>query len=49
MANYLFRHKIMTGFSKSDMKAVKDFLIKKTFCVDLIVRFMLYVLVQIVL
>ena len=36
MANYLFRHKIITGFSKSDLNAVKDFLIKKTFCVDLI-------------
>ena len=36
MANYLFRHKIITGFSKSDINAVKDFLIKKTFCVDLI-------------
>ena len=36
MANYLLRHKIITGFSKSDINAVKDFLIKKTFCVDLI-------------
>ena len=36
MANYLFRHKIITGFRKSDINAVKDFLIKKTFCVDLI-------------
>ena len=31
MANYLFRHKIITGLSKSDINAVKDFLIKKTF------------------
>ena len=39
MANYLFRHLIITGFSKSDINAVKDFLIKKTFCVDLICTF----------
>ena len=31
MTNYLFRHKIITGFSKSDIKAVKDFSIKKRF------------------
>ena len=31
MANYLFRHKIITGFSTSDINAVKDFLIKKHF------------------
>ena len=36
MANYFSRHKIITGFRKSDSNAVKDFLIKKTFCVDLI-------------
>ena len=36
MANYLFRHKIITRFSRSDINAVKDFSIKKTFCIDLI-------------
>ena len=35
MANYLFRHKIITGFSKSDISDIKYFLIKKTFCVNL--------------
>ena len=41
MAHYLFRHKIITGFSRVDINAVKDFLIKK--------NVFLYVLVQIVL
>ena len=29
MAHYLFRHKIITGFSRGDINAVKDSLIRK--------------------
>ena len=36
MATYLFRHKIISGFQKSDETAVKTFLLNKTFSFDVV-------------
>ena len=36
MVNYLFRHKVISGFKKSDETAVKKYLLNKPFSVDII-------------
>ena len=36
MANYLFPHKIIGGFQKSDETAVNKFLLIETFSIDIV-------------
>ena len=50
MANYLFRHKIISVLQKSDETAVNKFLLNKTFSIDVVCTYIIiwYVLVRIV-
>ena len=36
MANYLFRHKIISGFQKNDETSVNKFLLNKSFSIDVV-------------